>query len=369
MESKVSVCIISSPAVSHPSTILLDQVVSSLDLVTGLERATVWVIFDGYAIRQTNETKRGKVTEELAANYVAYKEAVREKYGSAIPASRPFRFVECQEHVGFAFAVKTALEQCGTPYCLVCQQDRSFMADLPCTLQGLVAYLEISKSSRPAFAPVRYVGLPTSTSCNHDRVLAKQYGLTDVLGPALERIPEHLGGGTSASASASASAPATSSTPTREHAPPSDEKSVYVLSPLIFQYDSNHLAVVDEYLKIFRPYRHLPETLRKAIGLPNIKAMLLKKGDFIEDRFGQQERNMLAGKELSADTKLEHFKWFGTFILLSSTGCTKPVVQHLRGRFFRPDPFRLRPASVPTPVVGLSLSSECTPENVFADVF
>ena len=133
-------------------------------------------------------------------------------------------------------------------------------------------------------------------------------------------------------------------------------------------YDSNHLAVVEEYLKIFRPYRSLPEPLRTTIGLPNIKAMVLKRGDFIEDRFGQQERNMLSDKNLSAQTKLELFRWFGTFILLSSEGSTEPVVQHLRGRRFRPDPYRLHPASAPTPAAALLPASEQDGENVFTNV-
>lgn len=40
-------------------------------------------------------------------------------------------------------------------------------------------------------------------------------------------------------------------------------------------------------LQIFQPYTHLSPALRDSIGLKGIRKLVLKRGDFIEDRFGQ----------------------------------------------------------------------------------
>ena len=61
------------------------------------------------------------------------------------------------------------------------------------------------------------------------------------------------------------------------------------LMPLAFWYDSNHIAHVGRYLEIFAPYTNLPLELREAIGRENVHQLLLRKGDFIEDRFGQAQ--------------------------------------------------------------------------------
>ena len=68
--------------------------------------------------------------------------------------------------------------------------------------------------------------------------------------------------------------------------------------------------------------------------------MLLKHGDFIEDKFGQRQRNMLTSNEFSHDVRLELFEWYGTYILLNdntsvtplSNNNTQVLVRHLRGR-------------------------------------
>ena len=303
MDSKLSVIVVTSPARSHPSTFLLDSVLKSFDLVQGLENATITIIFDHYFICDKAQPKKGKVTAMMAENYEAYITATRAKYGE----DKRFAFIICENHHGFAMCVKRGLESCVTKYCLVCQHDRAFMANIPGGLPQLLDTLERTEATRPLFAPIRYIGLPTSSSCHHDSLVRTRYRLDALLQPPLDVA--------------------------------TGDKST-VLRPLVFMYDSNHIAIVEEYLKIFQPYKNLPETLRSAIGIQSIRAMLLKKGDFIEDRFGQQERNLLTDQVYSDDTaqlgpqtKRELFLWFGTYLLMSPhMGNTKPIVYHLRGR-------------------------------------
>eukprot|EP01034_Spumella_vulgaris_P021589 gene21589-27627_t len=66
------------------------------------------------------------------------------------------------------------------------------------------------------------------------------------------------------------------------------------LQPLIFWFDSNHLCHVQRYLEIYRPISNLPAELKEAIGMKSLKKMILRKGDFIEDKFGQMQRILLS---------------------------------------------------------------------------
>jgi hypothetical protein len=43
--------------------------------------------------------------------------------------------------------------------------------------------------------------------------------------------------------------------------------------------------------------------------------MLLKRGDFIEDKFGQVQRNTLVNLRHDCDAVREVFKWYGSFVL------------------------------------------------------
>jgi hypothetical protein len=289
MEKKVSVCVVTSPAVSHPSTELLDEVIASLDVVSGLERANVTIVFDGCTVRPLNEVKKGRVTADMAANYAMYKQRVRAKYaysgsgsdsgsnsgcaaetiiadvgahvevaelgtgtgvGAATGAAvgRCFNFIECEEHQGFAFAVRRAVEVCGTPFCLVLQHDRSFVHDIPGGLASVVHWVE--NLERPAFKPIRYVGFPTNTSNTHDMILDTQYGaLGATLRPAAIHLPlsPPLPLPLPLPPSSSLAPGVCSMVATKEAA-----EAAQLLHPLIFLYDSNHLAHCTEYLKVRR---------------------------------------------------------------------------------------------------------------------
>lgn len=166
---------------------------------------------------------------------------------AAYPSPR-VSIVRLDSHHGFAMAVKEGLQRCTTTFSLILQHDRAF--HVPFAHIQKVCKVMLDKQH------IRYVGFPTVMSQHHLKSIHCRYSLLPLVDPLQSHIdiyPNEL-----------------------------------VLHPLIFWYDSNHIAHVQRYLQIYRPHHHLSERLREALGLPAIKKMLLRRGDFIEDRFGQQ---------------------------------------------------------------------------------
>ena len=55
--------------------------------------------------------------------------------------------------------------------------------------------------------------------------------------------------------------------------------------------------------------------MRQDIGLPNIGKMLLKRGDFIEDKFGQVQRDLLYEKgQVNEELLCKLFQWYGSYL-------------------------------------------------------
>jgi hypothetical protein len=190
---------------------------------------------------------------------------------------------------------------------------------------------------------IRYVGFPTVMSAGHEAVIRRRYHLDALLrDDMLISLPD----------------------------------TGFSLMPLIFWYDSNHLGHVQRYLEIFKPFTHVSETIRTHFSSKAIKQMLLRQGDFIEDRFGQAQRNMLValggrdGGECDDDSSCgdvlrSTFLWFGSYLISSGlmreapgydqvsdrTGWPSALeapdpqsvyVSHLRGRTYLPDWTRAR---------------------------
>ena len=188
-------------------------------------------------------TKKGRISADMVEKYEEYYHQLKKKYDSP-----PVAILRLDSHHGFAMAVKEGLLSCKTTFALVLQHDRVFSAEF--THLDRVCQVMLQNSH------MRYVGFPTVMSQNHQMLLKCRYSLLPLIDPAqshVDVIPDEI-----------------------------------VLQPLIFWYDSNHLAHVERYLQIYAPYYSLTEPLREALGLQSIKRMLLRRGDFIEDRFGQQ---------------------------------------------------------------------------------
>ena len=53
--------------------------------------------------------------------------------------------------------------------------------------------------------------------------------------------------------------------------------------------------------------------MRQSVGLHNIGKMLLKRGDFVEDKFGQVQRDLLYEKgQVNEDLLCKEFQWYGS---------------------------------------------------------
>ena len=253
--------------------------------------------------------KQGKVPETLAAAYEGYCDALESLY-----CPPRYRVIRSHRHLGFAMAVKLGLSATDTDYAIILQHDRKFCKP--------VEYLPQLISAMDSFTNIRYIGFPTSVSSNHFNIVKTKYGLEELLKECT--IQTHEGNIT--------------------------------LQPLIFWYDSNHLCHVRRYLEIFTPYKSLgnySSDIREYFGLPRIKSMLLKDGDFIEDKFGQLQRNIIISSRIDREMHVQIFRWFGSYLAWQEDGlaniwdsnnfynkaCKEAnvVVRHLKGRQFDPD--------------------------------
>lgn len=291
----LSVVIISSPSPSHPSTSLVDVVLSSLDVLDpALSTCQVFVILDGYEIRDKARPKCGQVTVDMVRKYDGYHQALLAKAERL--EGRKLNIIRHDSHQGFSMCVQHALLHSPTPYALVCQHDRKFTASFPFLLK-LIQLLE----SNEQWKHIRYVGFPSVTNANH-RFILDHLGLKclnsfpNVL--PLDNLPMYS---------------------------PFDASTTLSLQPLAFWFDSNHLAHCERYLEIYKPFTYIPTDIKEIISKERgnqedatkmIKKMVLKKGDFIEDRWGQLQRILLSSLRAEGEQVITRvFRWYGTYLI------------------------------------------------------
>lgn len=286
----------------QPSTAMIDAVINSVWKMLGESIFRTIIVLDGYKIESQSRTKKGKVTKEIAANYELYYNKLIEKYGTV----NRTQVIRCLRHVGFAYAVKTGLELCKTTYAFVIQHDRIFRK-LYSPISDLVHMME-------SYPHIRYIGFPSIMNCNHEIILNSKYSLSTLTSATYKLAV--------------------------------DEK--FSLLPLIFWYDSNHFCHVQRYLQIYRPYTFIPVEIQYQINKNNphenmLKKMLLKYGDFIEDRFGQIQRNLFVGSNKNAELLSSLIHWYGAYLLWPTLAnkdshiYDRIFVSHLRGRKCRPE--------------------------------
>ena len=273
---ELSAVIVTSPTTFHPSTSMLEHVVDSLNHVRGAVFKVV-IVFDWFKdLRESAKAKRGVITEEMRQGYMAYIAAVDVLYGS-----RPqFILKKCESHQGFAWCVHAGLLECTTQYAIICQHDRAFTCSVDCVSD----MINICEDNRY----IRYVGFPTVSNINNHHIFVTRY--PKLKGFQHKNIP--IDGG-------------------------------LLLQPLIFWYDSNHLCNIQRYLEIYKPYVNMPSDLKQLLKEVNIPVhdFLCRNGDFIEDRFGQAERNFLvtlSENDYNLDLMYDVFKWFGSYLLCDS---------------------------------------------------
>jgi len=319
----LSIILVTSPSPTHPSTILVDSVISSLKLFGNvIDSVPIWIIADGVIIVEDGKarSKRGRVMRKQAAAYEEYLCALENKVSDP-----PFNLVRMERHVGFAMAVKRGLELCGTMHALVLQHDRVFTSRVPEDLLNRCLYAMSKDDS------IRYIGFPTINNNQHDNVMVTN-GLASANHSPLLRRPLNP---------VPINSPATqhqSDSPTDEllHQQGISSSIEPKLQPCSFWYDSNFLAHVPRMLEIYKPFSHFPRHLREPLGDKAsmlLRDMLLRDGDFIEDRFGQAMRACLAmllkapvdtgGGPAAAEAAL---KWFGCTLLWDASDAEAAAV-------------------------------------------
>eukprot|EP01035_Chromulina_nebulosa_P017256 gene17256-22787_t len=185
-----------------------------------------------------------------------------------------------KSHCGFGLSVKRGLEICDSKYCLICQHDRVFLQSFN-HIGSVIQMMEDNLF-------IRYVGFATSTNVSHNSVMKTRYQLDALLeDDMIIKIPNTIN---------------------------------QYLHPLIYWYDSQHLCHVERYLNIFRPYRTFLIDFKAYFEVKMIQDMRIRKGDFIEDRFGQMQRRMiieLNNQSISKSLVKNFFRWFGSYIIFS----------------------------------------------------
>jgi hypothetical protein len=322
MEECVSAIVITSPCLSNPDTTVIDTTLSSLQYLLGLENIPIYIILDGYTLHSTPQTKKGRITSQMEENYELYYQRLLQKYSFSSPSSissSRYHIRRLEQHYGYAHAVQYGLQLCQTTYAVIVQHDRQFLSCFPHMPQLLTAFI-----SHPH---IRYIGFPTVTSCNHCRTLQCRYNLVPLVHPTIHDRDEFQ------STAIRIPLPLTPDPTFRESderikqrkeqetlGEDAEELIHYEIQPTIFWYDSNHICHVQRYLEIYTPFLAMPPTLKSILqerdpGL--IRRLILHKGDFIEDRFGQVQRNLLVSLKQDPSVLLQTHRWFGSYLLYS----------------------------------------------------
>lgn len=246
----LTVVIVSSPCSSHPETTLIEKAILSLSRFSCLDQCPIVIVLDGYIIRESSRTKKGQITGDMSIQYDAYHQRLSALYGD----NDQIRIRRSEKHLGFALAVKFGLSFCTTTYAMIAQHDRIFLNSFH-RLQDLIDVMESNDH-------IRYIGFPTVANRTHDSVLNSRYRVSYL---DSSDVKMSLG------------------------------ENLY-LQPLIFWFDSQHLCHIQRYLQIYKPFLTLPEEMKEWLGTKAVNDMVLRVGDFIEDRFGQSQRNCLTTK-------------------------------------------------------------------------
>jgi hypothetical protein len=276
---RITIIVTTSATISNPSTWLLEHVMASLvENEPSLTNARKIIVCDGAISVDTSSSKvkfkSGRISSEQASQYEAYKDLVDELVSneSDHPAFRNAINLRLPSRHGFAFAVRKALESVTTPLVMVVQHDRYLCRAFG--MEKLVSFMV--DESEAASKGVEYVCLKSNATSDYINYVRSRYQMNIV--PYSRTLV-------------------------------SDNDLV----PLLFWYDSTHIARTSYYLDFVFGY------IKGARG-----RFKLRTGDFIEDKLGQCQLNTIKAQGMG-----EHAR-FGTFLL--DDGEEMPIVRHASGR-------------------------------------
>ena len=163
--SRVCTTIITtSPAPSHPSTDLIEQVLRSIALHSpGLAACRTIIVCDGFKLVEGKcNFRSARVDESAARSYALYKSALHSLLDGESSPLQQCEVIELPQQHGFGFAVKKALTSVATPLVCVIQHDRVLLRACDDSIQEVAArMLRPAGGSQPE---VGYALLPTRTA-------------------------------------------------------------------------------------------------------------------------------------------------------------------------------------------------------------
>ena len=127
LKDRLTIILVTSPVVSHPSSELLEKVVASFDLVEDLSSCSLLILADGVKLGKFRP-KKGIVGSDMRDKYEEYLETLRTRAREAGPDSIWSRtqVIKMTEHLGFGHVVYYGLRHCCTEYVMVVQHDHPF---------------------------------------------------------------------------------------------------------------------------------------------------------------------------------------------------------------------------------------------------
>ena len=314
----LGIVVVTSPSNAHPSTSLIWGALGSTSLLRGVQDAPIEIVCDGYRTpadlepshsqralkklsgRPTALSKRGIVSAELGSSYEEYKRQLREEIDERGLGWR-IDVDECESHQGFALCVRRglmAMQRRGLRFALVLQHDRAFIRRFSeADLRRVLRQFDDDETTR-------YVGFATSTSKLQSTRLQPRYKLNSLLEARTHTLRPGL-----------------------------------LLRPSIFWFDSSHVVDVDRALPcLYEPFTCAPPFMHARCadaalaGTPSaggpggagstdpplpggLGSFTLRRGDFIEDRFGVAQRALLASLHDRPDELMETFDFFGSYLL------------------------------------------------------
>ena len=155
---KLTLLMVTSPILSHPSTEMMERVVSSFSLVTSLSSCKMLILADGAKCGKFRP-KRGVVPSDMVTHYNTYLDKMEELVEKADVDSiwSRTKVIRMSEHLGFGHVVLHGLRLATTEYVMVLQHDHPFSIEF--SLAPVIQFMDSSNSN--------YVSLPISTVWRH----------------------------------------------------------------------------------------------------------------------------------------------------------------------------------------------------------
>ena len=166
----MTVIITTSPVPSNPSTDMIEAMMGSFSIISGLKYCRKIIVCDGYKTSSAkSKPRRGIVTEEDALCYEEYVARLQtlSRRGEGVFSNSVC--IALNDRQGFSFAVKAAIAHVTTPFVMIKQHDHIFVRkfDLEAVLNCMSKHND-----------VKYVGVMSGATLNYPAVVKSKYNVS-----------------------------------------------------------------------------------------------------------------------------------------------------------------------------------------------